>query len=89
MWSNDATLKHRSGSPLLNATAPGLGALVAAAQFLGMFDGGLPKSARAEVAAPAVLAGGGGPLRPSIPGLCFHGPGGELLDLSQAGQHCR
>lgn len=40
MWSNDATLKHRSGSPLLNATAAGLGALVAAAQFWGCSTAG-------------------------------------------------
>ena len=88
MWSNDAALGHRGCPRLLDAAVAGLGALFAAALFLGLFDGGLPPMpARAE-AAPA-LAAGGGPARPSAPGLCFGGPGGELLDFASAGQHCR
>ena len=59
----------------------GLGALFAAALFLGLFDHGLPpKPARAEA---SVLTAA-----PSAPGLCFHGPGGELLGFAPAGQRC-
>ena len=62
----------------------GLAALLAGALFLGVFDGGLPKPARAGAAAP-ILAGGGAPARPSASGLCFHGPGGELLGFAPPG----
>ncbi len=66
---------------LLGAAVAGLGALFAAALFLGLLDHGLPpKPARAE-AAPVAAA-------PLAPGLCFHGPGGELLDFIPAGQRC-
>ena len=86
MWSNDAALGHRGGPRLLGAAVAGLAALIGGALFLGLFDGGLPpKPARAE-AAPAFTAGGG-PARPSVPGLCFGGPGGEFLDFTPAGQH--
>ena len=71
------------------AVGAGLGGLLAAALFLGVFDGGLPKPARAEAAASVVLAAGSGPARPSAPGLCFHGPGGELVGFAPTGQHCR
>ncbi len=65
---------------LAPAAVAGLGALFAAALFLGLFDGGLPpRPARAE-AAPAAA--------PSAPGLCFHGPGGELLNFAPAGRRC-
>jgi hypothetical protein len=87
MWSNNAALEHGSGPRFLEAVVAGLGGLLAAALFSGVFDGGLPKPARAE-AAP-VLAAASGPARPSTPGLCFHGPGGEVLDFSAAGQGCR
>jgi hypothetical protein len=50
----------------------GLAALLAGALFLGVFDGGLPKPARAGAAAPA-------------PSLRFHGPGGELLGFTLPG----
>jgi hypothetical protein len=89
MWSDDAALERSNGPRFLEAIVAALGGGLAAALFLGAFDGGLPKPARAEVAAPVVLAGGGDPARPSTPRLCFHGPGGELLDLAPAGQHCR
>ncbi len=82
-----ALAEHSSGPRLLDATVAGLGALLAAALFLGVLEGGLPKPARAEAAAP-VLSGGGAPARPSVPGLCFHGPGGEFLDFAPAGQRC-
>ena len=79
MPSHDAALEQSSRPRrLLDATVAGLGALFAAL-FLGLFDHGLPpKPARAEAASA-----------PSAPGLCFHGPGGELLDFAPAGQHCR
>ena len=81
MPSHDAA-PEPSGRPrrLFDALVAGLGALFAAALFLGMFDHGLPpKLTRAE-AAPALAA--------SAPGLCLHGPGGELLDFAPAGQRC-
>jgi hypothetical protein len=80
MWRNNAA-PEESGPRLLHAVVAGLGAILAAALFLGMFDGGLPpKPARAEAA--AALGGEGSPARPSIQRLCFHGPGGELLDFA-------
>ncbi len=82
MCSDDAALERSSRPRLLDAIVAGLGALFAAALFLGLFDHGLqPTPARAE-AAPVVTA-------PSAPGLCFHGAGGELLDFAPAGQRCR
>ena len=82
MPSHDAALEQSGHRPrrLLGAATGGLGALFAAALFLGLFDHGLPpKPARAEAAPMAA---------PLVPGLCFHGPGGELLDLAPAGQRC-
>ena len=83
MPSHDAALEQSSRPRrLLDAAVAGLGALFAAALFLGLFDHGLPpKPARAE-AAPMMAAA------PSGPGLCFHGPGGELLDFAPAGRRC-
>ncbi len=86
MWSNDAALGHSRSPRLLDATVAGLGALLTATLFLGAFGGGLPMPVRVEAA--LVLAGGGAPARPHVPGMCFHGPGGELLDLAPAGQRC-
>ena len=89
MRSDDAALERSSRPHLLGAVAAGLGAVFAAPLFLGLFDGGLPpKPARAEAAAPAVLATGSGPARSSIPRLCFDGPGGESLDFTPAGKRC-
>ena len=86
MWRNNAA-PEESGPRLLHAVVAGLAALFASALFLGVFDGGLPpKPARAEAAVPE-LDGGGGPARPLIQRLCFHGPGGELLDFAPR-QHC-
>ena len=84
MCSDDAALE-RSGRPqLLDAIAAGLGALFAAALFLGLFDHGLPsKPARAAAAALTAPAPA-----PSALGLCFHGAGGELLDFAPAGKRC-
>ncbi len=80
MSSDDAPLKT-SGAPwFLRALVAGLAGVLAAALFLGAFDGGLPRPVRAEVALAAA---------PSAPGLCFHGPGGELLDFAPAAQGCR
>ncbi len=65
---------------LLDAAVAGLGVLFAAALFLGLFDHGLPPTpTRAEA---SVLAA------PSGAGLCFHGPGGELIDFAPAGRRC-
>ena len=84
MPSHDAALEQSSRPRrLLDAAAAGLGALFAAALFLGLFDHGLPpKLTRAE-AEPVRAAAA-----PSAPGLCFHGPGGELLDFAPAGRRC-
>jgi len=86
MLGNDATLEHSSGSWLLNAVVTGLVGLLSVA-LLAAFDGG-PPLARAEMAAPAVLAAASSS-KAGAAGLCFHGRGGELLDLAPAGQHCR
>jgi hypothetical protein len=83
--ATEATVSRPFLARLLNALAAGLGGLVATALFLGVFDGGLPRPARAEAAA---LAAASGPARPSAPVLCFHGAGGELLDFAPAGQRC-
>ena len=87
MLSNDAASERTSGSRLFHALVAGLAGLLAAALFSGLFHGGLPRPARAEEA--AVAAAGGPAARPPAPGLCFHGPGGELLDFAPAGRHCR
>ena len=78
--SSVAPERSSNGPRFLGIAAAGLGALLTAALFLGAFDGGLPKSARADVAAAVA---------PSVAGLCFHGAGGELLDFAPAGQGCR
>ncbi len=80
MSSNDAALEPSSVSRLLRSFVAGLAGVLAAALFLGAFDGGLPRPVHAEVALAAA---------PSAPGLCLNGPGGELLDFAPAGQGCR
>ena len=81
---DDAAPEHGSHLRLLDAFGAWLGGVLAAALLLGMFDGGVPRPTRAEAAAP---------VRPLVQmaasGLCFHGPGGELLDFAPAGQGCR
>ena len=80
MPSDDAILAQ-SGRPRrrLGAAVAGLGALLVVAPFLGLFGHGLPhKPAWAEAPPMAAVS--------SAPGLCFHGPGGELLDFAPAGQ---
>ena len=76
--ATEATMSRPFQTRLLHAIPAGLGGLLAAALFVGLFDGGLPKPARAEAAAPV-----------AVTSLCFHGPGGELLDFAPAGQRCR
>jgi hypothetical protein len=88
----------RTGPPAMSSTetstAPrflhtlvaGFAGVLAAALFLGVFDGGLPRPVHAEVALAAAPAA---PAAPRAPGLCFHGAGGELLDFAPAGQGCR
>ena len=76
MSSSDAALQPSSAPRLLHSLAAGLAGILAAALFLGVFDGGLPRPVHAE---PALAAA------PSAPGLCFHGPGGELLFGTQLG----
>ncbi len=70
-----------TASRFLHTLVAGLAGVLAAALFLGAFDGGLPRPVHAEVVLAAAA--------PSAPGLCFHGPGGELLDFAPAGQGCR
>ena len=82
MSSNDAALEPSSVSRLLRSFVAGLAGVLAAALFLGVFDGGLPRPVHAEAAALAAAA-------PSAPGLRILGPGGELLDFVPAGQGCR
>jgi hypothetical protein len=81
MPSENAALEPRSASWLLHALVAGLGGVLAAALFLGVFDGGLPRPVHAEVALLAAA--------PSAQGLCFNGPGGEFLDFAPSGQGCR
>ncbi len=64
----------------LHTLVAGLAGVLAAALFLGVFDGGLPRPVHAEVALAATAA---------PPALCFNGPGGELLDFAPAGRSCR
>ena len=72
-----------SASRFLHSLVAGLAGVLAAALFLGVFDGGLPRPVHAEAALAATAAA------PSAPGLCVQGPGGELLDFAPAGQGCR
>ena len=65
----------------LHTLVAGFAGVLAAMRFLGVFDGGLPRPVHAEVALAAAA--------PPAPGLCFHGPGGELLDFATAGRSCR
>ena len=69
-----------SAARFLHTLVAGFAGVLAAALFLGVFDGGLPRPVHAEVALVAAA--------PSAPGLCFHGPEGDLLDLPPAGQPC-
>ena len=71
-----------SAPRFLRTLVASLAGVLAAALFLGVFDGGLPRPVHAEAAARAAVA-------PSAAGLCFHGAGGELLDFAPAGQGCR
>ncbi len=80
MPSNDAALEPSTASRFLHTLVAGLAGVLAAALFLGVFDGGLPRPVHAEVALVAA---------PSASGLCFNGPGGELLDFAHAGRGCR
>ena len=66
-----------SAPRFLHTLVAGLAGVLAAALFLGVFDGGLPRPVHAGVALAAA---------PSAPGLCFNGPGGELLDFAPAGR---
>ena len=79
---SDDTAPERSGraSRFLHTLVAGLGGVLAATLLLGVFDGGLPRPARAEVARAAAHP---------APGLCLNGPGGEFLDFAPAGQGCR
>ncbi len=67
----------------LHTLVAGLAGVLAAALFLGAFDGGLPRPLHAEAALVAAAAA------PPAPGLCFHGAGGELLDFAPVGRGCR
>ena len=79
--ATEATASRLFLTRLLGTLAAGFAGVFAAALFLGVFDGGLPRLVHAEVALVAAA--------PSAPGLCFHGPGSELLDFAPAGQRCR
>ena len=78
---SDHTAPEPRGAPrFLHSLVAGLGGVLAAALFLGAFDGGLPRHVHAEVALAAA---------PSAPSLCFSGPGGELPGFAPSGQGCR
>jgi hypothetical protein len=79
--ATEATASRLSLTRLLGALAAGLAGVLAAGLFLGVFDGGLPRPAHAKAALAAAA--------PAAPGLCFNGPGGELLDFAPAGRGCR
>ncbi len=78
--ATEATASRPFLTRLLHTLVAGFAGVLAAALFLGVFDGGLPRPVHAEVAPAAAL---------SAPGLCFNGPGGELLDFAPAGRGCR
>ncbi len=78
--ATEATTSRPFLTRLLHTLVAGFGGVLAAALLLGASDGGLPRPVHAEVAPAAA---------PSAPGLCFHGPAGELLDFAPAGQGCR
>ena len=80
--ATEATTSRPFLTRLLHTLVAGFAGVLASALFLGVFDGGLPRPVHAEV----VLAA---PAAPPAPGLCFSGPGGELLDFAPAGQGCR
>jgi hypothetical protein len=65
----------------LHTLVAGFAGVLAAALFLGVFDGGLPRPVHAEMALATAT--------PPVPGLCFGGPGGEFLHFAPAGQGCR
>ncbi len=81
MSSTDAALGPSTASRFLHPLVAGFAGVLAAALFLGVFDGSLPRPVHAEAALAPVAA--------AAPGLCFHGAGGELLDFAPAGQGCR
>ena len=78
--ATEATTSRPFLTRLLHTLVAGFTGVLAAALFLGVFDGGLPRPVHAEVALAAA---------PPAPGLCFHGPARELLDFAPAGQSCR
>ena len=78
-----STTETSSAPRFLHTLVAGFAGVLAAMLFLGVFDGGLPRPVHAEAAALVAAAA------PPAPSLCFHGPGGELLDFAPAGQGCR
>ncbi len=76
--ATEAAASRLSLARLLGTLAAGLAGVLAAALFLGVFDGGLPRPVHAGAALAA-----------APPALCFSGPGGELLDVAPAGRGCR
>ena len=79
--SDDAALEPSTAWWLFHALVAGLCGVLAAALFMGVFDGGLPRPVHAEATLAAAA--------PSAPRLCFNGPGGEFLDVAPVGQRCR
>ncbi len=78
-----SSIETSTAPRFLHTLVAGFAGVLAAALFLGAFDGGLPRPVHAEAARVAAAAA------PSAPGLCFHGAGGELLDFAPAGRGCR
>lgn len=85
--AGDARQRHglRGRRQPLGAVAAGLGPFLAAALVSGALYDAPPMPARVEAAvAPDRVV----TAAPPVPRLCFHGTGGEFLDLAPAGQPC-
>ena len=89
MCGNHAASGRRGAFRLVGATVAWFGALLAGALVPQAFEGRPPGPTQADAAPAAARAAVVAPARAPPAGMCFHGPGGELLQFVSAGQHCR